>query len=76
MYAFSGMEDHMSMLREFYAHLTNLSPGMVGPEDCESLFTHLKKKKIAAGKFPVRHFVAMKKALGAKDLGEVYCLPG
>ena len=40
-YASSEMLDHMSMLREFYGRCTDWYPGMVGLEDCESLFTHL-----------------------------------
>ena len=45
-YASSEMLDHMSILREFYGHFTGLYPGLAGLEDCESLFTHLKKCKI------------------------------
>ena len=39
-YAFSEMIDHVSMLREFYGHFIDLTPGVVGMEDGESLFTH------------------------------------
>ena len=33
-YAFSEMEHHMFMLREWYAHFVDLSPGMAGFENC------------------------------------------
>ena len=32
----------MFVLREYYGYFAHLSPGLVGFEDCESLFTHLK----------------------------------
>ena len=53
-YAFSEMLDHTSTIREFYRHCTELYPGIAGMEDCESLFTHLKKNKLVAEKFLVR----------------------
>ena len=56
-YAFSEMIDHMALLREFYAPFSRISPGMVGMEDCESLFTHLKNRKMAAGEYFVRRFL-------------------
>ena len=39
-YAFSGILGHMSMLRDSYTHLVDLSPGMIGLGRRESLFTH------------------------------------
>ena len=44
-YAFSGTIDHTALSREFYVPSSGVSPGMVGREDRESLFTHLKKGK-------------------------------
>ena len=52
-YAFSEMSDHMSMLREFDKHFLDMSPGKVGFEDCESLFTQLANKKTIAEEFLV-----------------------
>ena len=43
-YALSKILDHMSMLPEFCGHSAHLRPGMAGLQDCESLFTHLKKR--------------------------------
>ena len=61
--AFSEMLSHMSMLREFYGRFSDLRPGVVGMEDCESLFTHLKKNKLVTEKFLVRHFLAIQQAI-------------
>ena len=55
MYAFSEMAEHMSMLREFYAHLADLFAGVEGTEDRESPFSHSKNKKIITEKFRVPH---------------------
>ena len=58
-YAFSEMIDHMALLREFYAPFSLMPPGLVGMEDCESLFTHLKNKKMVTEKYLVRHFLSI-----------------
>ena len=75
-YAFSEMLDHMSMLREFYGHFAGPKPGMIGLEDCESLFTHLKKSKSITEKFLVRHFASIQQALEEKELNNVFWIPG
>ena len=75
-YAFSEMVDHMSMPREFYGHFTDLYSGMAGMEDCESLFTHLKKNKLVAGKFLVRRFLAIQQAIELQESDNVYWIPG
>ena len=75
-YAFSEMLDHMSMLREFYGHFAGSKPGMIGLEDCESLFTHLKKSKSITEKFLVRHFMSIQQALEDHELDNVFRIPG
>ena len=49
---------------------------MVGLEDCESLFTHLRTKKVAAEKFLARHFLAVRQAVALQELGNAYWIPG
>ena len=75
-YAFSEMLGHMSMLREFYGIFAGSKPGMIGLEDCESLFTHLKKSKSITEKFLVRHFMSIQQALEEKELNTVFWIPG
>ena len=75
-YAFSEMIDHMALIREFYAPFVGLSPGMVGMEDCESLFSHLRNKKMVTEKYLIRHFLSIQQALEDGDLENVYWLPG
>ena len=75
-YALSEMLDRMSMLRESYGHFTDLRPGMVGLEDRESLFKHLKKHKLNAEKFLVRHFLATQQAIELQELDNVNWIPG
>ena len=70
------MLGNVSMLREFYGYFWDLGPGMVGFEDCESLFTHLKKKKVVSEKFLVRDFLAIQQAIEVKELDNVVWLPG
>ena len=76
MYAFSEMVDRMSPLRDSHGHFMGMSPGLVGLEYCEKLFTHLRNKKPAAGKFLVRYFLTIRQALETQELGNVYSLPG
>ena len=75
-YAFSEMIDHVALLREFYAPFSHISPGMVGMEDCESLFTHLKNRKMVTEKYLARHFLSIQQFLEDGELGNVYWLPG
>ena len=76
MYAFREMVDHMSMLRELFKRFLDLSPGIVGLEDCESLFAHLKNRQIFTEKFLVRHFLASREALETQEPGTVSWPPG
>ena len=71
-FAFSEMLGDMSMFRDFFGYVVGLFPGTAGLEDCESLFTYLKKKKVLAGKFSVRHFAALQQAILVQELGNVY----
>ena len=75
-YAFSATIDHMALLREFYGPFSHISPGLVGMEDCESLFTHLKRKKVIAEKFLPRHFLAIQQAIEIRELDNVYWIRG
>ena len=75
-YAFSGTIDHMALLREFRAPSSRIAPRMVGMEDCESLFTHLKNWKMLAEKYLVRHFLGIQQFIEEGELGNAYWLPG
>ena len=44
--------------------------------DCESLFTHLKNRKMVTGKFSARHFLSIQQFLGEGELEHVYWTPG
>ena len=70
------MLGHMSTLREFYGNFAGSKPGMIGLEDCESLFTHLKKSKSITEKFLVRHFMSIQQALEEHELNNVFWIPG
>ena len=69
-YAFSEIIDYMELLREFYA------PGMAGKEECGSLFTHLRNRKLLTEKYLVRHFLSIQQLIEDGDLDNVYWLPG
>ena len=75
-YAFSEMVDHMALIREFYTPFVGLSPGMVGLEDCESLFSHLRTKRMITEKYLVRHFLSIQQSLDNNELDNIYWLPG
>ena len=53
----------MALIREFYAPFIGLSPGMVGLEDCGSLFNHLRTKEMITGKYLVRLFLSIQLSL-------------
>ena len=75
-YAFSETIGHMALLREFYVLFSGVSPGMAGMEDCESLFTRLKTKKLLTEKYLVRHFLSTQQFIEDGKLDNVYWLPG
>ena len=75
-FAFSEMTDHMALLREFYDPFSRMSPGLVGMEACESLFTHLKNRKMATGEYPARHFLSIQRCIEEREPDNAYWLPG
>ena len=75
-YAYSKMMDRMALLREFYDPVADLSPGVVGMGDCESLSTHLETEQMAPEKYCARHFSAIRQPLGHRGLEGAYWLPG
>ena len=70
-YAFSEILDHMALNRKFCAPFADLFPGMVGLEDCESLFNHLRTKRMSAEKYLVRHFLVTQQSLEGKELDNI-----
>ena len=70
------MLDHMALLRECYSPFAKIAPSSAGFEDCESLFTHLKNRKMIAEKYLVRHFLSIQQFLEDGELDNVYWLPG
>ena len=63
------MIGNMSLLREFYEHFADSSPGVVGFEDYESLFTHARNKMTITEKFPICHFLAILHSLEMREAG-------
>ena len=75
-YVLSEMLDRATLLREFRAHLANLSLGAIGLEDCENLLNQLRKKGVAAAPYSVRHFLGIQRSLGYGESGNAYWLSG
>ena len=75
-YGLSELVDHMLLSKDFYGPFARLDPGVVGLEDCGSLFTLHKTKKRIADKYLVRHFSRIQQALETGDLEKAYCLKG
>ena len=74
--ALSEMVDHMLLLKDCYGPFEGMNPGLVGLGDCESLFTHLRTKKMIAEKCLGRRFLSTQRALGKGELESAYWLPG
>ena len=75
-YAFSEMVDHMAPSKEFRAPCSRISPGLVGVEDCESLFTHFENRKMITEKYLARHFLSIQQFVEEGELNNAYWLPG
>ena len=75
-FAFREMLDHMTLLKEFYGPFSRVSSGLVGMEDCESLFTHLKNREVLIEKYLVRHFLGIQQSLEEGELENAYWIPG
>ena len=76
MYSSFKMVEHAALLREFYAPCADLSPGMVRIGDCESLFTHLKKKHLPLETHLASHFSSIQPATEQGELESAFWLPG
>ena len=63
-------------MRGFYQLFVDMSTGMAGLGDCESLFTHLRSAKTVAEKYLICHSLGTQQALGNRGLGNAYWLPG
>ena len=74
--AFSGMIDHASPLRGFFEPFLGASPGMMGFEDCGSLFTHRRHGEAITGKYLARYFLRIKQSLETAGLDNEYWLRG
>ena len=62
----------MALSRELCPSLCRPSAGAAGLEVCESLFTHLKNKKMVAGEYSVRHILDIQPFLENGELGNVH----
>ena len=74
-YAFSEMIDHMALLRAFFSPFEELTSGMLGLEDCESLASHVKNREMIAGKNLSRHFLGIQQFSEDGELDDVCALP-
>ena len=66
----------MFLLRAFYEAAADMSPGMVGTVDFESLFAHLGNKRTIAEKNSFRPFLGIQQFAESAGLESVYSLPG
>ena len=66
----------MALPREYRSPFADISPGVVGMEDCESLFTLSQNKKMVAEEYSARRFLSIEQSLGHGDLDNINWLPG
>ena len=59
----------------FCEPVADLSPVMIGLEDCDSLLSHTNTTKAIAGKHSVRNFSSLQQFLEQGALGNIYWLP-
>ena len=70
------MVDHAALIRDFFGPVAGLSPGMVGLEDWEGLFNHLKPRETITGRCSARHFLSIRQASAQGGLGNIFWSPG
>ena len=70
------MVGHASLLKEFHAPFSDLSPGMIGLENGKSPFNKLKIVEITPGKYLVRQFLRIPQSLKHGELDSAYWPPG
>ena len=75
-HAFSETIAHMALSREFYAPFSRISPGMVGMEDCGSLFAHLENQGMVTDKYLVRRFLPIQQFIEDGEMENANWLPG
>ena len=75
-YASTEMVHHASLIRERYTPLADLSLGVIGLEDCESLPNHVKKKRAIAERYLARRSPGTQQHLGNGESGDAYWPPG
>ena len=73
-YASSELVGHMAPLRELHLPVSDISPGVEGAGDFESLFSRLKKKTMVTEEYLARHFLGIQHVLGQRELDNAYWL--
>ena len=71
-FALSEMVNHTLLLKDCFSPFAGLNQGVVGLEDCGSLVSHLKTKRMIAKEFLIRHFLSIRQALEGGELASVY----
>ena len=66
----------MALMRNDYETFEGLSPGMIGLEDCESLFTRLKTEETITAEYSERHLPIIQRRPEQGELGNIYWLSG
>ena len=74
-YALGEMIGHMALMSEYYAPLKDVSPGMIGFEDCESPPAHIRNMGAISEKYPVRQYLGIQQDLNIDELDNGSCLP-
>ena len=75
MYAPNEIMNRAALLQGFYAPFAGSSPGVVGLEDCESRYTHLKERSMITEKNLARHYTSTQTTLEREELGNALWLP-
>ena len=75
-YAPGEMDAHVTLLREIYEHVVELSPDKIYFEDRESLLARLRPKANVTEKFPIRHFLAIHQSLEMEEFENARWRPG
>ena len=71
----SEIMDHVALFRGFYGPCVEVSPGMLGLEDCAISFTDLENERMITEEYLVRHFTSIQQASEQGKLGNVFWLP-
>ena len=75
-FAFGDKVDRAPSLSEFREHFADLSPGVIGFEECAGHFTRLQHKRPSAERYFARRFLEIRQSFEIAEWGSAHSIAG